>query len=49
MTTLAFRGLRAAAMIQEITGAPVTCSHDLSARLNGPKRAVTAVVNARPT
>jgi len=39
--------LRAAAMIQKITGVPVTCSHDLSARLNGPKRAVTAVLNAR--
>ena len=39
--------LRAAEMIHAITGAPVTCSHDLSARLNGPKRAVTAVLNAR--
>ncbi|TMV10803.1 hydantoinase/oxoprolinase N-terminal domain-containing protein [Arenibacterium halophilum] len=29
------------------TGAPVTCSHQLSARLNGPKRALTAVLNAR--
>lgn len=25
----------------------VTCSHELTARLNGPKRAVTAVLNAR--
>lgn len=25
----------------------VTCSHELSAKLNGPKRAVTAVLNAR--
>lgn len=39
--------LEAARIIQEITGAPVTCSHQLSARLNGPKRAVTAVLNAR--
>lgn len=28
-------------------GKPVSCSHDLSARLNGPKRAMTAVLNAR--
>lgn len=26
---------------------PVTCGHDLSAALNGPKRALTAVLNAR--
>jgi N-methylhydantoinase A/oxoprolinase/acetone carboxylase beta subunit len=37
----------AARIIHEMTGAPVTCSHELSARLNGPKRAVTAVLNAR--
>lgn len=29
------------------TGKPVSCSHDLSAKLNGPKRAITAVLNAR--
>lgn len=29
------------------TGLPVSCSHELSARLNGPKRAVTTVLNAR--
>ncbi len=29
------------------TGKPVSCSHDLSAKLNGPKRAMTAVLNAR--
>ncbi len=29
------------------TGLPVTCSHELSARLNGPKRALTTVLNAR--
>ncbi len=39
--------LEAARIIAEKTGAPVTCSHHLSARLNGPKRAVTAVLNAR--
>ncbi len=39
--------LEAARIITELTGAPVTCSHQLSAKLNGPKRAVTAVLNAR--
>ncbi len=34
-------------LIARETGAAVTCSHELSARLNGPKRAVTAVLNAR--
>ena len=29
------------------TGRAVTCSHELSARLNGPKRALTTVLNAR--
>ncbi|MCX7889499.1 MAG: hydantoinase/oxoprolinase family protein [Rhodobacteraceae bacterium] len=33
--------------IRAATGRPVTCSHELSARLNGPKRALTAVLNAR--
>ena len=39
--------LEASEMIAEITGRPVSCSHHLSARLNGPKRALTAVLNAR--
>ncbi|MFY1708534.1 hydantoinase/oxoprolinase N-terminal domain-containing protein [Tritonibacter scottomollicae] len=39
--------LEVARIIQERTGAPVTCSHQLSAKLNGPKRALTAVLNAR--
>ncbi|SLN28013.1 Acetophenone carboxylase gamma subunit [Roseovarius albus] len=39
--------LAAAEMIREITGRPVSCSHQLSAKLNGPKRALTAVLNAR--
>jgi N-methylhydantoinase A/oxoprolinase/acetone carboxylase beta subunit len=34
-------------IIRGITGAPVTCSHELSAKLGGPKRAMTAVLNAR--
>lgn len=29
------------------TGKAVTCSHELSAKLNGPKRALTTVLNAR--
>ena len=29
------------------TGLPVTCSHELSAKLNGPRRALTTVLNAR--
>ncbi|SPF77126.1 Acetophenone carboxylase gamma subunit [Aliiroseovarius pelagivivens] len=39
--------LEVAKVISEVTGAPVTCSHQLSSKLNGPKRAVTAVLNAR--
>lgn len=39
--------VRAAHLVSEITGKPVSSSHQLSARLNGPKRAVTAVLNAR--
>ncbi len=34
-------------LIRAATGRPVTCSHELSAKLNGPKRALTAVLNAR--
>ena len=39
--------LAARDLIRRITGRPVTCSHELSANLNGPKRALTAVLNAR--
>jgi N-methylhydantoinase A/oxoprolinase/acetone carboxylase beta subunit len=39
--------LAAREIIREVTGRPVTCSHELSANLNGPKRALTAVLNAR--
>ena len=39
--------LAAAALAHSLTGLPVTCSHQLSAQLNGPRRAVTAVLNAR--
>ena len=34
-------------LIRRVSGRPVTCSHELSAKLNGPKRALTAVLNAR--
>ena len=33
--------------ITERTGKPVTCSHELSAQLGGPRRALTALLNAR--
>ncbi len=39
--------LAAQRMIAEVTGRPVSCSHHLSAKLNGPKRALTALLNAR--
>jgi N-methylhydantoinase A/oxoprolinase/acetone carboxylase beta subunit len=34
-------------LIRDLTGLPVTCSHELSSALGGPKRALTAVLNAR--
>ncbi len=34
-------------LIRAVTGKPVTCSHELSSALGGPKRALTAVLNAR--
>lgn len=39
--------VEARALIRARTGLPVTCSHELSAGLNGPKRALTALLNAR--
>ncbi len=39
--------LEVARIITERTGRPVSCSHHLSAKLNGPKRALTALLNAR--
>ncbi|MEM8776835.1 MAG: hydantoinase/oxoprolinase family protein, partial [Pseudomonadota bacterium] len=36
-----------AEIIANVTGRPVSCSHHLSAKLNGPKRALTALLNAR--
>lgn len=34
-------------LVARLTGLPVTCGHELSAKLDGPKRAVTSVLNAR--
>ncbi len=34
-------------LLRAQTGLPVTCSHELSSALGGPKRALTAVLNAR--
>lgn len=39
--------LRAAEIIRAKTGASVTCSHELSSKLDGPRRALTSVLNAR--
>ncbi len=39
--------LAAARQVADLAGLPVTASHTLSAKLNGPKRALTAVLNAR--
>ncbi|MEM7523711.1 MAG: hydantoinase/oxoprolinase family protein, partial [Pseudomonadota bacterium] len=34
-------------IVAKETGLPVTCSHELSAKLGGPKRALTTLLNAR--
>ncbi|MFP6740687.1 MAG: hydantoinase/oxoprolinase family protein [Alphaproteobacteria bacterium] len=34
-------------LVFELTGKPVSCGHDLSWRLDAPRRALTAVLNAR--
>ena len=34
-------------LIRERTGLPVTCSHELSSKLGGPRRALTTLLNAR--
>ena len=34
-------------ILRDTTGLPVTCSHELSSSLGGPRRALTAVLNAR--
>lgn len=39
--------LRVRALVDELTGKPVTCGHELTTRLNAVRRATTAVLNAR--
>lgn len=39
--------LAASELIRERTGLPVTASHELSAKLGGPRRALTTLLNAR--
>ena len=39
--------LRARALVEEMTGLPVTLSSELSSALDAPRRALTAVLNAR--
>ena len=39
--------LAVSALIRERTGLPVTASHELSAKLGGPRRALTTLLNAR--
>ncbi|MEO0428687.1 MAG: hydantoinase/oxoprolinase family protein [Pseudomonadota bacterium] len=39
--------LAAKTLVREETGLPVTASHELTARLGGPRRALTAFLNAR--
>jgi N-methylhydantoinase A/oxoprolinase/acetone carboxylase beta subunit len=34
-------------LLRELTSLPITCSHELSSALGGPRRALTAVLNAR--
>ena len=35
------------ALVRELTGKPVTCGHELTSRLDAPRRALTAALNAR--
>jgi N-methylhydantoinase A/oxoprolinase/acetone carboxylase beta subunit len=39
--------LRARALVDELTGLPVTCGHELTTRLNSVRRATTVALNAR--
>jgi len=39
--------IAARTLIRECTGLPVTCSHELSSKLGGPRRALTTLLNAR--
>ncbi|MEL6124939.1 MAG: hydantoinase/oxoprolinase family protein [Pseudomonadota bacterium] len=38
---------RAMEIVREVTGLPVTGSHELTSRIGGPKRALTTLLNAR--
>lgn len=38
---------RLRAMVRELTGLPVTCGHELTSKLDAPRRALTAALNAR--
>ena len=39
--------LRARALVEELSGLPVSCGHELSSRLNAVRRATTVALNAR--
>ena len=39
--------IAARTILRDMTGLPVTCSHELSSSLGGPRRALTAMLNAR--
>src|SRR3981189_3741278 len=41
--------LRARRMIRAMTAKPVTCAHELSSKLDAPRRALNAALNARLT
>ncbi len=41
--------LRARQLIRALSAKPVTCAHELSSRLDAPRRALTAALNARLT
>src|SRR5579859_4692027 len=41
--------LRARQLIRSLSRKPVTCAHELSSKLDAPRRALTAVLNARLT
>src|SRR5271170_2109687 len=41
--------LRARKLIRALTAKPVTCAHELSSKLDAPRRALTAALNARLT
>jgi len=41
--------LRARQIVRQLSKKPVTCAHELSSKLDAPRRALTAVLNARLT